>query len=112
MVTVNEGLYRVSFATQFGQGSGVVVLKDGKILGGDSMMAYSGDYSVSSDKLNASIKVRPHTNQPGMTSVLGVNNADLNLVGKVAANTIDCRGSTPQAPGVTFEAKLQLLQAA
>ena len=38
-----EGLWLVEFSTQIGQGTGVVVLTKGKILGGDSNYYYTGD---------------------------------------------------------------------
>ncbi len=54
---MKDGLYNIEFATHLGSGAGVVVLRDGKIRGGDSSMYYVGDYSLDGDAVRASVSV-------------------------------------------------------
>lgn len=40
---MEEGLYKVLFQTQLGQGTGVVTVREGRLRGGDSVMYYTGE---------------------------------------------------------------------
>ncbi|PAL22345.1 GrlR family regulatory protein [Sphingopyxis sp. GW247-27LB] len=106
-----DGFYKVQFGTPLGEGSGVAYLTDGKIYGGDSMMAYAGTYAVNGDQLTTEVNVFTHTNQPGMESTLGVNSATLQLSGQADGNGASLVGSAPQAPHVQLTLKLYPLQA-
>jgi hypothetical protein len=101
---LQNGSYSAWFRTQQGEGTGVVVLNDGKITGGDNVSAYTGSYTVDGDKFTASVVSRRHT--PGQPSVFGIDNVDLTLTGKFTPTTASCTGTAKQAPGLTFEAAL------
>jgi T3SS negative regulator,GrlR len=101
---LRNGSYSAWFRTQQGEGTGVVVLRDGKITGGDNISAYTGSYVVDGDKFTASLAARRHTK--GQPSVFGVDNVDLTLTGKSTPTTASCTGTALQAPGLTFEAAL------
>ena len=101
---LQNGSYSAWFRTRQGEGTGVVVLNDGKVTGGDNVSAYTGSYVVDGDKFTASIAARRHTQ--GLPSVFGVDNVDLTLTGKSAPTTASCSGTAKQAPGLTFEATL------
>jgi hypothetical protein len=102
----HDGFYKVNFGTPLGQGAGVAYLADGKLHGGDSMMAYVGKYNVSGDDVTAEVRVFIHTNQPGMQSTLGVNAATLQLTGKADGNGANLSGSAPQAPQARITLRL------
>ena len=104
-----DGFYKVHFGTPLGQGAGVAYLADGKLHGGDSMMAYVGEYSVSGDDVTAEVRVFTHTNQPGMQSTLGVNAATLRLTGKADGNGANLAGSAAEAPQARLTLRLSPL---
>lgn len=106
---MQEGLYKVVFETQRGAGAGCVVLADGRIRGGDAGMYYVGTYELSGSEIRSNLTVDRHTNFPGMVSVFGVDKVQVLLVGKVEGHTIEAQGSAPQAPGLTFRARLTLI---
>ena len=89
-----------------GEGTGVIELNDGKVTGGDTMLAYTGSYVVDGDKFTAFITTERHT--PGQPSVFGIGIDDVNLTptGKSTPTTASCTGAAKQAPGLTFDATL------
>ena len=87
-----------------GEGTGVVELNDGKVTGGDTVLAYTGSYVVEGDKFTASIATERPT--PGQPSVFGIDDVNLTLTGKSTLTTASCTGTAKQAPGLTFEATL------
>ena len=64
-----EGLWLVEFSTQIGQGTGVVVLTKGKILGGDSNYYYTGDYVLNGTIVRGTLTTTHYNGPP--TSVFG-----------------------------------------
>ena len=103
---MKNGLYRVIFQTGLGNGSGVITLQDGKLLGGDASMFYVGDYKTNNGAFSATVKVDRHTAIPGIASVLGTNKAVLNLEGTHTETAVSAEGSASQAPGIKFAASL------
>jgi hypothetical protein len=89
-----------------GEGTGVVELNDGKVTGGDTVLAYNGSYVVDGDEFTAFIATERHT--PGQPSVfgIGIDVIELTLIGKSTRTTASCTGTAKQAPGLTFEATL------
>lgn len=77
---LENGKYSAWFRTPLGEGTGVVLLKDGLITGGDTVLAYTGSYNQDGDTFTVDIATRRHT--PGQLSVFGIDNVDLTLVGK------------------------------
>ena len=106
---MRNGLYKVAFATQGGSGAGVVVLDNGAVRGGDSMMFYVGRYVVEGGEFSATVLADTHSTVPGMGSVFGVNKVNIALKGKVGEDTATLQGSSPDAPGVSFQAELTRL---
>lgn len=105
-----DGFYKVTFGTPMGAGFGVAYLRDGKLHGGDTMMAYVGTYSVQGGNFTAQVHAFQHSNAPGMVSVLGATDAQLHIQGTVQGSTISGQGTSPQAPGVSLQARLERLQ--
>jgi hypothetical protein len=103
---MQEGLYKVEFQTPRGNGAGVVILAGGKLMGGDSMMAYNGTYAVNGNQITAQVSTFVHTRSPNMSSVLGVDQATLSLKGTANGNTAQLSGSAKEAPGMTFGATM------
>jgi hypothetical protein len=65
-----EGLWIVQFAGMEGKGGGVVVLRDGIVLGGDSGFTYVGTYVIGESGMEA--KVRVHNFDPKIGNVIGI----------------------------------------
>jgi hypothetical protein len=106
-----NGLFKVEFQTSLGAGAGVVVLQDGKVLGGDSMMAYIGTFTESGQDFSAKVEGKKHSNMPGMTSVFGVDHTHITLTGKSNGSTsVTMQGKAAEAPNVPFQAKLTKIQ--
>ncbi|MBX3476688.1 MAG: hypothetical protein KF910_03720 [Brevundimonas sp.] len=106
---MQNGLYGVHFITPLGVGAGVVVLRDGKVQGGDAGIYYDGTYSIEGDKFSANLRTDRHTPIPGVVSVFGVDKVDIILKGQFVGTVATVEGTSPQAPGLTFQATLKKL---
>jgi hypothetical protein len=106
---LRNGSYSVWFRTRQetgvmqGEGTGVIELNDGKVTGGDTVLAYTGSYVVEGDKFTASVATQRHTQ--GQPSVFGIDNVDLTLTGKSTPTTASCTGTAKQSR-MAFEATL------
>lgn len=103
---MENGLYKVDFQTPLGAGHGVIYFADGKVRGGDSMMFYHGEYTLANNSISAQVQVDRHSQVPGMTSVLGQSKASLNLQGAFEGSSAVLKGTSPQAPGLAFTARI------
>jgi len=101
---LRNGSYSAWYRTQLREGTGVVVLNEGKITGSDTVLAYTGTYLQTGDNFSASITTRRYA--PGQSSVFDIDEVDLTLTGKSTLTTASCTGRVKQAPGLTFEATL------
>lgn len=106
-MVLKPGLYRVAFKTVIGQGTGAAYIGDGKILGGDTAFAYSGNYTEHGDTFNGNIRVFRHSDGEGMISALGTEDAEVEIVGGTDGKHIICNGNRG---GLTVS--LELLEAA
>jgi T3SS negative regulator,GrlR len=93
-----EGFWSVQFKGVDGFGSGVVTLMDKELFGGDSGFLYTGNYTTQSNILTAQVIVRRFA--PGAPSVMGRDQFQLNLTGKLneTGNVIDVSGTVPGTP--------------
>jgi len=104
-----DGLYKVNFNTPLGAGAGVVVLRDGKIQGGDSSIAYLGSYNLNNGYFSGSVKTKRHSN--GLPSVFGVDEVEIRIEGEMKGGRATLKGSSPQRPGVGFQATIERIAA-
>jgi len=61
---MKNGLYSIHVSLQdgrVGKGSGVIVFRDGKIVGGDAYLFYTGTYRVKDDTYRGVVLVQRHT---------------------------------------------------
>jgi hypothetical protein len=61
---MKNGLYSIHVSLQdgrVGKGSGVVMFRDGKIVGGDAYLYYTGTFSVKDNTFKGEVLVRRHT---------------------------------------------------
>jgi hypothetical protein len=101
---LRNGTYSAWYRTPLREGTGIVELSDGKLTGGDTVIAYSGTYFQNGDKFSASITTRRHS--PGQPSIFGIDNFDLTVTGTSTPTTAACSGTAKQAPDLAFEAIL------
>jgi hypothetical protein len=71
---MKNGLYSIHVVLQdgrSGKGSGVVVFRDGKILGGDAFLFYVGTYTTKDHTFKGELLVQRHTPSPDITPLFG-----------------------------------------
>jgi len=103
-----DGLWTVEFGSSTGMfGSGVAVFRDGRILGGDNVYYYVGEYILQGSKLKATLRISPFIE--GSESVFKTIGQDLtlDLVGAVTSNDSAIAQGHPRGkPELKFGAKL------
>jgi hypothetical protein len=105
---IEDGEYAVWYKTPRGEGTGIIVLANGKITGSDSVLAYSGSYEVDGDHLSVLVSTKRHS--PGHASLFGIDEIELEVEGKLNGKTIACSGRARHAPDVPFHATLIRVQ--
>jgi len=98
-----EGFWTVQFTGVQGFGFGVVTLVGGQVYGGDSAFIYTGTYTTQENTLKARVHVQ--RGAPGVQSVMGRDQFDLELTGNLQGNSITSNGSIPGTP-LRFQAML------
>lgn len=101
---MRDGLYKVEFRTPRGAGAGVVHLVGGKLWGGDSGIYYLGTYSLDGGNFTAEVKTGRHSQN--LASVFGVDAVRIHLQGQSAGDSAVLQGTSPDAPGISFQAEL------
>jgi T3SS negative regulator,GrlR len=71
---MKNGLYSIHVSLQdgrSGKGSGVVMFRDGKILGGDAYLYYIGSYTTKGDTFKGEVLIQRHTSSPDANPLFG-----------------------------------------
>src|ERR1700678_2158965 len=71
---MKNGLYSIHVSLQdgrSGKGSGVVIFRDGKILGGAAYLFYTGSYTTKGDTFKGEDLVKRHTSSPDANPLFG-----------------------------------------
>jgi hypothetical protein len=71
---MKNGLYSIHVTLldgRVGKGSGVVVFRDGKIVGGDAFLFYTGTYTVKDNSFKGEVLVQRHTSSPDANPLFG-----------------------------------------
>ena len=71
---MKNGLYSIHVSLgdgRIGKGSGVIVFRDGKILGGDAYLFYTGSYTTRGDSFKGEVLVQRHTSSPDANPLFG-----------------------------------------
>ena len=103
-----DALWSLQFAanaTPLG-GSGVVVIENGRVLGGDSSFLFIGDVKVEGGTVKARVHVTKYQDVPGMSSVTGLNNYVGIFEGQVDAQNVTLTGIVEGMPTIKLVAKL------
>jgi hypothetical protein len=100
-----EGLWVVQYEGTQGEGAGVVVLTNGRILGGDFGYTYEGNYFTKENWMAATIHVANFL--PNVASVLGfVGDFDLEMKAPITGDVIKATLSVVGHPNMSIVAKL------
>jgi hypothetical protein len=102
-----DGMYGVVFRVQGRQASGVVVIHGYKFAGGDSGMAYYGNFTEAGAILTAHVTTLRHTETGGI-ALLGADNLDFSAEGKSTPSGAYFTG-TARPTGHKFEFTLARL---
>jgi hypothetical protein len=74
-IAMKNGLYSIHVVLldgRAGKGSGVVMFRDGKILGGDAYLFYTGSYTAKNDgTFRGEVLVQRHTPSPDASPLFG-----------------------------------------
>jgi hypothetical protein len=109
---VTNGLYSIQIEmTDGGQGhaTGVIVLFDGKIAGGDSYFYYSGSYTADGGKWRGELITNEHTRSAGARPLFGGREVTCGFTGSYSADAADVHGTALVGKtSVAFHAKLAL----
>ena len=71
---MKNGLYSIHVSLEdgrTGKGSGVVMFRDGRILGGDAYLFYTGSYTTRGDTFKGEVLVQRHTSSPDANPLFG-----------------------------------------
>jgi hypothetical protein len=71
---MKNGLYSIHVSLldgRVGKGSGVVVFHDGKIVGGDAYLYYTGTYTVKDETFKGEVLIRRHTSSKDDNPLFG-----------------------------------------
>ncbi|WP_022723361.1 GrlR family regulatory protein [Rhodopseudomonas sp. B29] len=71
---MQNGLYSIHVDLldgRSGKGSGVVLFRDGRILGGDAYLFYVGSYTVTGDAFRGEVTITQHTPSPDANPLFG-----------------------------------------
>ena len=94
-----EALWSVEFQSSFGmQGAGIVVFETERVLGGDSGMMYVGSYRVENGSVYADIHVTRYANTANLQSVVGLDDFNLKITGKVDPRMMALSGHVVEDP--------------
>jgi hypothetical protein len=103
---VEDGLYEIFFHTVHGTGTGVIYATGGKLRGGNSAFAFTGNYQNKGDAISVMVSSRRYNPDPAVKSVFGFEGVTLSLSGRANGDLLIFEGGALQLPGVNFKAQL------
>jgi hypothetical protein len=108
---MREGLYKAEYETLNDIGHGLVVLRDGRVYGGDPMIYYVGTYNLDGDVLTARVKAEPYAEPShGFESIFGREKNTVKLEGTVGKDdSISLEGRSDQVSGIGLTVRLSWL---
>ena len=111
-MTVTNGLYSIQIDMRdggHGHASGIIILIDGKIAGGDSHFYYTGSYTADRGKWRGELITTQHTKSAGTLPLFGGREVTCGFTGVYSADAAEVNGTALVGKtSVTFHARLQL----
>lgn len=93
---MKNGLYSVHVTLgdgRMGKGSGVLVFRDGEILGGDAFLFYVGSYELRADRLFGEVVINQHTPSPEATPLFGGREVGIGFSGPFTDEKLTVHGT-------------------
>lgn len=111
-MTVTNGLYSIEIEmTDGGQGraTGIIVLRDGKLAGGDSYFYYTGAYTGARGKWRGELTTYEHTKSAGVLPLFGGREVTCGFTGAYSSDDAQVQGTALVGKtSVLFHARLAL----
>lgn len=109
---VRDGLYTLGIemsGAKRGHATGIVVLRGGVIMGGDSFFYYTGSYTFARGKWRGEMIVHQHTEAPGLNLVFGGREVSCGFTGTYSEGIADIDGTALVGNNsIPFRARLTL----
>ena len=109
---VRDGLYTLGIemsGLKRGHATGIALLQDGRIMGGDSFFYYTGSYSQSRGKWRGEMIVHQHTEAPGLNLAFGGREVACGFTGTCSEGAAEIDGTALVGSySVPFRARLTL----
>jgi hypothetical protein len=105
---MREGDYSVWFRTPSGPGTARIRAKDGRIVGGDAFIEYTGEYRFEDKHFEAVIKTERHTGGP--PTWFGIDEVTIRVSGKSTGRIAAGSATVDQCPGLPLEVTLMLIE--
>lgn len=112
---MRNGLYSIHVGLldgRSGKGSGVVIFRDGRLLGGDAYLFYTGSYVAKGDAFKGEVTVQQHTPSPDANPLFGGQKhpVGIGVTGKSEGDRGEMSGTAlVGVTSVTFHATLRRL---
>ena len=114
-MTVTNGLYTIQIEMSdggHGRAHGIIVLRDGKLAGGDSYFYYTGSYTADRGKWRGELITNEHTKSVGALPLFGGREVTTGFMGTYSADAAMANGiALVGKTSVLIETKLTLLSA-
>ena len=111
-MTVTNGLYSIEIEMTdggHGRATGIIVLRDGKIAGGDSHFFYTGSYTADRGKWRGELITNEHTKSVGALPLFGGREVTCGFTGLYSADAAEVDGTALVGKtSVVFRARLAL----
>jgi hypothetical protein len=112
-MTISNGRYAIGILMEdeaARRASGVIGLRNGQIVGGDSFFYYTGNYTASGGRWRAKLVTRQHTEMAGKSPLFGGRKVGCGFSGGYADGKADVHGTALVGKAsVPFRATLRLL---
>lgn len=93
---MKNGLYSIHVRTldgHFGKGSGIIIFRDGRILGGGAFLFYTGSYSVQGDTIKGEVQIDQHTRPRDVAPLFGGKPVSIGFSGKAGEGDLTFYGT-------------------
>lgn len=105
-----DGLYHMRIEPLDGgraTNAGVMVMRDGQILGGDAFFYYVGAYTAAGEGWRGELVTRQHTRSGDFRPAFGALDVTVSLTGQPGGNGLECTAHVRQDVPASYKVNLQ-----
>lgn len=107
-----SGFFKCEFEVNGAPGRSVMYVGGGQMLGGNSAFAHIGSYRQVGDEIVAEITIQRHNEDRAYQSLLGADDATIEVTGRADGDLYRFQGGAPKIPGVKFRSVMTPIDAA